>query len=128
MQSFLVILAITVEEGTSKKTGQAFRIPKAQCVLRNDDQSVAAVGVLNIPKALEEVAKPGLFTGTFALVASTYGESKGEIVARLTGLVAVPPSALRKGAPVSACYGAADLLVWLSGLRPCAGRGPVAQR
>ncbi len=99
MHSILEILVITVEEGTSKKTGQPFRIPKAQCVLRNDDNTVAAVGVLNIPKQLEEVAKPGLYTGTFALVASSYGDSKGEIVARLTGLNPVPPSAVRKQAP-----------------------------
>jgi hypothetical protein len=87
MQSILEILVINVKEGTAKKSGQAYRIPEAQCVLRNDDGSVGAVGVLLIPKSLEAVAKPGMFTGTFALQASTFGENAGRITAVLTGLI-----------------------------------------
>lgn len=90
MQSILEILVINTKEGTSKKSGQAYRIPEAQCVLRNDDGSVAAVGVLVIPKQLEDVAKPGIFTGSFALEAATFGENQGRIVAKLVGLTPVP--------------------------------------
>jgi len=88
MHSILEILVINTKTGTSKKSGQPYSIPEAQCVLRNDDGSVAAVGVLIIPKALEEVAKPGLFSGSFALTAESFGENQGRIVAKLVGLTA----------------------------------------
>jgi len=96
MQSILEILVINTKAGKSKKTGNDYSIPEAQCVLRNDDGSVAAVGVLVIPKKLEDVAKPGVFTGSFALEAASYGENQGRIVAKLVGLTPVPPNALRK--------------------------------
>lgn len=96
MQSILEILVINTKTGKSKKTGNDYSIPEAQCVLRNDDQSVAAVGVLVIPKHLEEQAKPGLFTGSFALEAATFGENQGRIVAKLVGLTPLPPNALRR--------------------------------
>lgn len=102
MQSILEILVINTKSGTSKKSGQAYSIPEAQCVLRNDDGSVSAVGVLVIPKHLEEVAKPGIFTGVFALEAASYGENQGRIVAKLSGLTAVPPGALSKPARAGA--------------------------
>lgn len=92
MQSILQILAINVKEGTAKKSGQPYRIPEAQCVLKNDDGTVAAVGVLVIPKQLEESAKLGEYTGTFALEAGTFGENQGRIVARLVGLTPLPPN------------------------------------
>lgn len=87
MQSILEILVINTKAGKSKKTGNDYSIPEAQCVLRNDDGSVGAVGVLVIPKALEGIAKPGVFTGTFALQAASFGENQGRIQAVLTGLV-----------------------------------------
>ncbi len=101
MQSLLEILVINVKAGTSKKSGAAYSIPEAQCVLRNDDGTVAGVGVLVIPKALEEHAKPGIFTGSFALEAASYGPDQGRIVARLTGLVPVPPNAIKRSTPAA---------------------------
>lgn len=101
MQSILEILVINTKSGTSKKNGQAYSIPEAQCVLRNDDGSAAQVGVLVIPKALEAVAKPGVFTGTFALQAATFGENQGRIQAVLTGLTPIPPNALRRAPQAS---------------------------
>ena len=68
----LEILVINVKSGKSKKSGNDYSIPEAQCILRNDDGSAAAVGVLVIPKALEDVAKPGIFTGSFALNPPVY--------------------------------------------------------
>jgi hypothetical protein len=96
MQSILEILVINTKSGKSKKTGNDYSIPEAQCVLRNDDQTVSAVGVLVIPKHLEEQAKPGLYTGSFALEAATFGENQGRIVAKLVGLTPLPPSAVRR--------------------------------
>ena len=95
MQSILDILLVTVKSGTAKKSGQPYSISEAHCVLRNEDGSPGAVGVLVVPKALEPVAKPGLFTAAFALQAASYGEQQGRIVAVLSGLVPV----VGKGAP-----------------------------
>ena len=102
MQSILQILVVNTKTGKSKKTGNDYSIPEAQCVLHNDDGTVAAVGVLVIPKHLEEAAKPGSYTGSFALEAATFGENQGRIVAKLVGLTPIPPSAMRKQAPAAA--------------------------
>lgn len=99
MQSILEILMISNKSGKAKKTGNDFSINEAHCVLRNDDGSPGAVGVLVIPKILEAVAKPGMFTGSFALQAATFGENQGRIVAALVGLTPVPPSFRAKPAP-----------------------------
>lgn len=96
MQSILEILVINTKSGKSKKTGNDYSIPEAQCVLKNDDGSVAAVGVLVIPKHLEEQAKPGSYTGSFALEAATFGENQGRIVAKLVGLTPLPADYFRK--------------------------------
>lgn len=101
VNSILQILVVNTKAGTSKKTGQPYSIPEAQCILLNDDGSVSAVGVLVIPKQLEETAKPGTYTGSFALEAGTFGENQGRIVARLVGLTPLPPSAVRKQQPAS---------------------------
>lgn len=98
MQSIIEILLVTVKTGTSKKTSQPYSISEAHCVLRNDDGSAGAVGVLVVPKALEEVAKPGMFTAAFSLVAASYGEQQGRIVAQLVGLIPVPSNALARAA------------------------------
>jgi hypothetical protein len=96
MQSILEILVINVKEGKSKKPPFAdFKISEAHCVLRNDDGSAGAVGVLSIPRELESQAKVGVFTAGFALDAKTYGEDAGKIVASLKSLT---PAVIRKPA------------------------------
>jgi hypothetical protein len=96
MQSILEILLVSVKAGNAKKTGQPYSISEAHCVLRNDDGTPGAVGVLVVPKSLEAVAKPGTFTAAFGLQAASYGEQQGRIVAVLTGLTPVPQGALRR--------------------------------
>jgi hypothetical protein len=95
MHSVLEILLITVKEGKAKRTGNDYKISEAHCVLLNDDGTPGAVGVLNIPKALDSVARPGKFTAAFGLEASTFGDNAGKIVAVLAGLVPLPPGAIR---------------------------------
>lgn len=95
MQSIIEILLISVKAGNSKKTGTPYSISEAHCVLRNDDGTAGAVGVLVVPKPLEAVAKVGLFTATFGLMAASYGENQGRIVAALTGLVPVASKSLK---------------------------------
>lgn len=98
MQSILEILLVTVKSGTAKKSGQPYAISEAHCVLRNADGTPGAVGVLVVPKSLEDIAKPGIFTAAFGLVAASYGEQQGRIVAQLAGLVPVPAAALKRPA------------------------------
>jgi hypothetical protein len=100
--SILEILLITNKSGTAKKSGVAYSINEAHCVLRNEDGTPGAVGVLVIPKRLEEKAKQGMFTASFGLVAASYGENQGRIVAELTDLNPVPPSFRSKPAPAPA--------------------------
>jgi hypothetical protein len=95
MQSILEILLVTVKSGTAKKSGQPYAISEAHCVLRNPDGSPGAVGVLVVPKSLESVAVPGMFTASFGLIAATYGEQQGRIVAQLAGLIPVPSGAMK---------------------------------
>lgn len=96
MQSIIEILIVNTKEGKAKKTGNDYKIMEAHCVLRNDDGTPGAVGVLTVPKALEQSAKPGTYTASFALEAATYGENQGKIVAALKGLVPVPPGQLKR--------------------------------
>lgn len=86
MQTNLEILLINKKEGTSKKTGSAYSISEAHCVLRDDKGAPGGVGVLTVPKALEGVAAVGTFRATFGLEAPTFGENAGKVVAVLTGL------------------------------------------
>lgn len=95
MQTILEILIVNTKEGTAKKTGNAYKISEAHCVLRDETGAAGAVGVLTVPKELEAVAKPGTYTATFALEAPTYGENQGKVVAALKGLVPVPPGAFK---------------------------------
>ena len=101
MQSIIEILLVAVKAGTAKKSGLPYSISEAHCVLRNDDGTAGAVGVLVVPKTLEAVAKPGLFTASFGLQAGNYGEDQGRIVARLTGLTPVPPGSVRRSPSVA---------------------------
>lgn len=100
--SILEILLVTNKSGKAKKSGNEYSINEAHCVLRNEDGTPGAVGVLVIPKQLEEVAKQGMFTASFGLVAAQYGENQGRIVAQLTGLTPVPPTFRAKAAPAPA--------------------------
>ena len=99
MQSILEILVVNVKSGDSRKTGRPFSISEAHCVLRNDDGTAGAVGILVVPKALELVAKPGKFTAAFALQAASFGEQQGRIVAQLVGLTPVPDAAIVRQTP-----------------------------
>ncbi len=71
-------------------------------MLRDETGAAGAVGVLTIPKSLEEIAKPGVYTASFALEAPTYGENQGKVVAALKGLSPVPPGMFKRGSEPSA--------------------------
>lgn len=89
-----ILQVLKVEEQVSKttdpKTGQPYVRHFARCVLVNDDGTVNNVGRLRIPRDLVEQVKVGTFHAGFALDVPDYGDNKGDIVAKLTSLVAAP--------------------------------------
>ena len=88
MQSILQILKINeAKTGTSKKTGNAYDMQDAECLLLTETGEVDQVGVLMIPKDLRGKVVPGIYMGTFALRSSLMDR---RIEAVLTGLSPVP--------------------------------------
>lgn len=84
MQSTIQIFKLDeVKKGISKKTGSPYEIHTAQAALIDAAGNVDTVGVLDIPPALRETVKPGLFTGSFAMKTNF---ATGRIEAALTGL------------------------------------------
>ncbi len=84
MQSMIQIFKLDeVKKGTSAKTGKPYEIHTAQAALIDANGGVDQVGVLDIPPALREHVKPGLYTGSFAMKTNF---SNGRIESHLTGL------------------------------------------
>ncbi|MFM0508632.1 cellulose synthase [Paraburkholderia sp. RL17-373-BIF-A] len=84
----LTIIAINVRTGTSQKTGRAYTLHEAQCILEQSKEGVSnvVVGVINLPDALAKEASPGDFLAEFALEQG-YGQDAGRLVPRITSLV-----------------------------------------
>jgi len=96
--SFIQILKVDeVKRGTSAKTGKPFEIHTVQVALLTDDGAIDKVGMLRLSEGLRDKAKVGTFSATFGLDVPSYGLTKGEVTAMLTGLVPVPT----KGAPAA---------------------------
>lgn len=98
--STLQVLKINaVEKGISKKTGTEWERHTAECMLLADDGAIECVGRLVIPPTMRETLAVGTFRASFALVVPTFGDAKGDITARLTGLLPMVPI---KATPVAA--------------------------
>jgi hypothetical protein len=85
----LEILAINVQSGKSKKTGNDFSLPKAQCIIRAADGKIE-VGELILPKHLEATVV-GVYDADYVLGV----DMQGKVVPRITALrpFQVKPSA-----------------------------------
>jgi hypothetical protein len=59
------VLAVNVQRGTAKKSGNPYEIHKAQCVIKGPD-GVIQIGEMNLPKHLIET-KPGKYLAEFEL-------------------------------------------------------------
>ena len=90
-----------VEKGIAKKTGQPWERHTAECMLLNDDATIECVGRLVIPTAMRETVSVGTFRAGFSLVVPTFGDSKGDITARLVSLVPVPVSGAKPPVPAA---------------------------
>ena len=92
MQSKLQILkGNEARTGKSVKTGRDWAMQDAECILINDDGTIASVGVLQLPKTLMGDKAPalGLYTASFALNAGI----DRKINAVLTALTKIQQSA-----------------------------------
>ncbi|REE20725.1 hypothetical protein B0G71_3863 [Paraburkholderia sp. BL27I4N3] len=84
----LTILSINTRSGTSQKTGRAYTIREAQCILEQQSADAGTnivVGVINLPEALAE-RQPGEYLAEFAL-AQGNGNDSGKLVPRIVSLV-----------------------------------------
>lgn len=87
MQSTIQIFKLDeVKKGVSKRTGNPYEIHTAQAALIDVAGNVDTVGVLDIPQALREQVKPGIYTGSFAMKTNF---QTGRIESVLTGLTPV---------------------------------------
>lgn len=101
--STLQVLKINaVESGISKKTGAAWERHTAECMLLDDAGQIECVGRLVIPPVMRESLSVGTFRASFALVVPTYGDAKGDITARLTGLLPMVATKANSPAPARA--------------------------
>jgi len=82
-----------IEKGISKKTQQPWERHTAECMLLADDGTIECVGRLLIPQPLRDQVKVGVFRAGFSLVVPTYGDTKGDITARLVSLQPAPTAA-----------------------------------
>lgn len=66
MKSQIQILHLEKNEGVSKKTGNAYSMRTAHCILFTDD-GAQNVGVLDIPKAIADDPAPGRYEVEFGI-------------------------------------------------------------
>ncbi|MEF9964586.1 MAG: hypothetical protein RR779_09465 [Comamonas sp.] len=73
--------------GVSQKTGKAWSMQEAECVLRDQEGQVVQVGVLDVPRELIDNLRPGVYTASFTL--SAHYQSR-KIGAQLVSLTPMP--------------------------------------
>lgn len=92
MQHTSIIQVLKLNEpikGTSAKTGRAYDIQDAECLLLNESGGVEQVGVLTIPNDLRGKVEPGTYMGTFSLRADRQSRRIGSV---LVGLTPISPA------------------------------------
>lgn len=98
----ITILAINLRSGTSKKTGRAYEIHEAQCVLESfsDKGAEIHVGMINLTDGQVKQVDgkfPSDWIAEFAL-GQGMGQDAGRIVARIVNLV---PFGMPKAKPAA---------------------------
>jgi len=86
----LTILAIVTNSGTSKKTGLAFNIRTAHCVLTQQSEGAGeevVVGTINLPPKRFEDLQPGDYLAEFSF-GMGYGQDQGRLVPQIVSLTA----------------------------------------
>lgn len=97
----LTILDVAHRSGIAKKTGNAWAIHEAQCILEQEDSEGKSllVGTINLPDALKESA-PGDYLAEFSFFRSMEGKLEPRVVSLVPfGMPGAKPKA---GAGVTA--------------------------
>lgn len=90
MQSIIQVLKLNdPKTGMSAKTGKAYDMQDAECLLLTEDGQIDQVGVLQVPKNLRDKIAVGTYRGTFAMQANF---ASRRIEAVLTDLTPFPGS------------------------------------
>lgn len=85
-------------EKTSPKDQSKYMVYTAQTALLDDEGKLEKVGRLRIPESLRETVKEGIFRASFALEVAQWGQSKGDVIASLVGLLPVSQKGAAKPA------------------------------
>ncbi|WP_120970478.1 hypothetical protein [Comamonas sp. lk] len=97
--SIVQILKVNDPREGVGKTGKAWKMQEAECILLDEHGQVSQVGVLDVPKDLIGVVAPGTFTATFSL--SAHYQTR-KIESRLVSLTRVPTKGERAQAETKA--------------------------
>lgn len=101
MSTIIEIMLLDVKTGVGKVSGKPYTLSEAHCVMRNDDGTPSGVGVTILSKEVAANAKPGLYSCSFGLVSSTYGDDAGRIVPQITALLPITASQFKRVAVTS---------------------------
>jgi hypothetical protein len=100
MNSFLQILVVNdLKKGTSKLTGRDYEIQDCECVMLDDTGQPSKVGVLMLGRSMmaDKAPKPGIYTGTFEMVADM---KTRRLTSQLVGLTPIPPNHFSKSSKI----------------------------
>jgi hypothetical protein len=87
----LQILSVETREGTSKKSGAAYKMVVAQCAVHDEDGTLK-VGELVVPKELPQDIKPGFYDAVFK-VGVSMDKKVGGLLVGLKAIAAPKPAA-----------------------------------
>ncbi|MGE8445688.1 MAG: hypothetical protein ACN6O1_05685 [Comamonas sp.] len=88
--SIIEILKVGEIRSGVGKTGKAWQMQEAECILRDQDGQVVQVGVLDVPRDLIDNLRPGVYTASFTLNAHYQSRKIG---AQLVALTPIPTRA-----------------------------------
>jgi hypothetical protein len=91
-----ILLVSPAKTGTAKGSGKPYSIVETHCALLNEDGSTAGVGMFVLGRDIPQDTKAGYYMPVYGMRASTYGDSKGVIVAEITGLTPLSEAAIRR--------------------------------
>ncbi|HHX4059050.1 TPA: cellulose synthase [Burkholderia contaminans] len=86
----LTVLAIVTKTGSSRKTGLAFTIRTAHCILTQHSEGggeEVVVGTINLPSKKFEDIQPGDYLAEFSF-GEGYGLDQGRLVPQIVSLTA----------------------------------------
>lgn len=87
--SYIQVVKLENEKGTSKRTQKPYDFMVAQCVLLDENGLPTQSGRMMVPEALRAVVKLDVYQAGFALTVAGMGLRKGEVTPRLLSLTSL---------------------------------------